>query len=276
MKHLTKSLLALGIACSAMSAFAANGFSGEISFLNGSKHLVTETIELNLSGEGLCKNFDIDWGDNTTSSIVSYYFNNDGPLKFKHKYKYAGLFTVKVYPHDAADTSPTQCGSRSGKIDILPTAVATSFTVLPAIVRPNQRITVSLKGQGQCKGGTKVLYNTQPDGGSKIFAADAPWPREATFGFKAEGDYFLRFFNEDNSTDGECAKFEGVWVKVKASVSPNLAVSGGTLLQEVKPILPLQPVLPVKVTTPTKPTAPAEQPCKTPGKQGVGKDCNTN
>ena len=268
MKIFARTTLALALCGSALPVLAADGFTGEISF-DKPDYPVHDTVIMSLSGVGMCKNFVADWGDGVKTTIISYAFSSDGPLHLQHKYLNAGTF----YPSIKATLGPTlpeQCGSRSGSVKILATGKVTGVTASPGKVQPGETITVTVNGTGQCEGQMAVTYNTQPLG-SQNFAADAPWPRVATFKLTQEGDYY---FNVYNHADGGYANTGGCW----SATQPKVEVKKTVLKIEPVVVIATQPVLVgTAPSTPAKPAASTpKKPCKKPGKPGVGEDCNTD
>ena len=269
MRSFTRTAFALALCGSALSAFAASGFTGSISF-DKPEYPVDEMVTMSLSGVGLCKNFTANWGDGTTTNIQSYYFDTDGPLHLKHKYTKAGPF-YPVISEVKGPTIPEQCGSRSGSIKILATGKVTDVTVSANKVQPGESFTVSVNGSGKCEGPMAVVYNTQPVN-SQVFDANAPWPRVATFTMTKEDDYY---FNVYNHAGGGYAQTGGCWSptqpKVMVKKTALNLVPLGSIPTQIAPIRPMA----AGATPPAKPAGGApKKPCRVLGKPGVGEDCS--
>ncbi len=268
MRFFTRTTLALTLCSCAMAASAASGFSGSISF-DKPEYLVDEMVTMSLSGFGLCKNFTANWGDGTTTTIISYYFDTDGPLHLKHAYKSAGPF-YPIISETKDSTSPEQCGSRSASIKILATGKVTDVTVSSTKVQPGESFTVTVNGSGKCEAQMAVVYNTQPLN-SQLFDANAPWPRVAKFTMSTEGDYY---FNVYNHAGGGYAQSGSCW----SPTQPKVVVKKTALNLAPVTLTPIQ-IGPNGGGTPpaAKPAGgTTKKPCRILGKPGVGEDCNVN
>lgn len=273
MRSFTRAALALALCGSALSAFAADGFTGSISF-GQSDYAVDTMVTMSLSGVGVCKNFTVDWGDGTPkTTVMSYDFGMDGPFKHQHTYHTPGVYGTTISEIKGPNTHE-QCGARSSSIHITETVKITGVVASATTVKPGDDVIITVNGTGKCEGKMAVVYNTQPLG-AQIFEPNAAWPRVAIFKNlpAASADYYFSVYHVVNGspggTDGACWSSAHATVSVKAAPQLNLVPVVATPTR-IGPIGAVTP--PAKPAQPTGGT-PAT-PCKVLGKTGVGKDCN--
>ncbi|MBI1889799.1 MAG: hypothetical protein HYS18_04065 [Burkholderiales bacterium] len=267
MKKRLLCLAGLAVSVAAIPALAADGFVG-MSF-DKQEYKINETVAMTVQGMGTCKNIVVDWFDGTKTNVDTFVFGNvvgQNSLKVEHKYQKGGSFypSVKTIP---GPTLAEQCGSRSGSVKVVEPGKVTGITVTPTNAAPGQTISVKVDGTGLCDAPRRILYEyrtVQNQVGSNhdvmSFAADAPWPRVASFTADKTGWYVVYWLGTDSlsAPQGTCVSyFAPTFVEVKAAALPNIQVT------------PAMTKLPNNAP---KPTITPKVPCKKPAKPGINED----
>lgn len=249
MTNLNRMALALAFSSLALPSFAA-GFTGTVTFDKPiATYNVGELVKMNIHGVGMCKDFNVNWGDGQITNVINYDFDaSNGVLEHQHKYlTVAGNLGVTVSDAPGKPSS-AQCGSRSGGVKILPNGNITALSTDKAKVQPGETVTVTVNGFGICAGPMTVYYNTQPVGGVS-FARNADWPRKATFKFSAESDYyFTAYAQADAGFDPAPCSYTTSKTTVKVEVKKTSLV----LNPAIAPIQTMPPLNP-KPTVAVKP-----------------------
>lgn len=113
-------------------------------------YVVGETAKAEVLGIGVCKNFDIDWGDGVKSHVAQFDFGPNGTNIYQastHVYNQAKPYTITV--------SSTQCGTRTKNIGVTPAPTAPAGFVTLTTDKPNYVVGETAKaevlGIGVCK-----------------------------------------------------------------------------------------------------------------------------
>ena len=251
MKNLKRMALALALSGLALPGFAG-GFTGLVTFDKATpSYNMGELVKMDIHGIGVCKDFNVNWGDGQITNIINYDFDaSNHVLEHQHKYlTAAGNLSVTVSDVPGKPLS-AQCGSRSSGVTIVPNGIVTSLAADKGKVQPGETIMVTVNGSGICAGLMTIYYNTQP-AGSVSFPRNAPWPRQAPFKFSAEGDYyFTAYAKADAGFDPIPCSYTTDKTPVKVEVKKAAFVLNPALAiptQMVHPVGPTQnvPVKPV-------------------------------
>jgi hypothetical protein len=161
------------------------------------QYFVNENATLAISGQGTCKNIEVDWGDGSKQVVPSFDFgavSGQNKLNVTHKYAAAKSYflSVKTIP---GPTLAEQCGSRSASTVVVQAGKLTKVSASPASSTAGQPVDLIVEGDGVCPADAVIRVSPAAGGAAQtvgaVFAKNAPWPRKVSLVPAVAGTYII-------------------------------------------------------------------------------------
>ncbi|MBL8515806.1 MAG: hypothetical protein JNM76_02460 [Betaproteobacteria bacterium] len=170
----------------AAGAASANGLAPPLIF-DKPQYFTNEVVQLTVKGQGLCKNIEVNWGDGQKDVIAQWDFGpvvGNKNLQATHKYADAKTF-FPVVKTILGPSQAEQCGSHSGNVKVVWPGKVAKVSATPNPVETGKSVDIVIDGAGVCPGKANIRVTPPSGGAAQVLgaelAADAPWPRKASF-----------------------------------------------------------------------------------------------